>query len=62
MGADWQRIVRALRSHIGKISQALFMDSIVGGRGLVAGSAAYDEDVRRMRTYTDLKNASLYAR
>jgi AbiV family abortive infection protein len=60
-GADWRRIDRVLRTHTSKIAQVLFMDSIVGGEGLAAGEAAYKADLARMRTYTDLKNASLYS-
>jgi AbiV family abortive infection protein len=58
---DWQRIDRVLRSHEAKIKQVLFMDSLQGGPGLAEGTKTYDEDVRRMRTYTDFKNASLYS-
>jgi AbiV family abortive infection protein len=58
---DWQRVDRALRSHEAKIKQVLFMDSLHGNPGLAEGTKAYDADVRRMRTYTDFKNASLYS-
>jgi AbiV family abortive infection protein len=60
LDVDWRRIDRVLRTHTSKIAQVLFMDSIVGGESLAAGAAAYDADLRRMRAYTDLKNASLY--
>jgi AbiV family abortive infection protein len=58
---DWRRIDQVLRTHTIKIAQVLFMDSIVGGEGVAAGAAAYEADLRRMRGYTDLKNASLYS-
>jgi AbiV family abortive infection protein len=58
---DWTRIDRALRSHTSKIKQVLFMDSIYGTEGLLAGREAYEADVKRLRSYTDMKNASLYA-
>jgi AbiV family abortive infection protein len=63
MGADvdWTRTDRLLRSHGKKIERVLFMDSVVGQTGVVDGKEAYDEDVGRMRTYTDFKNASLYS-
>ncbi len=58
---DWGRIDRVLRSHTGKIGQVLFMDSIVGDKGLAQGEAEYQNDLKRMRSYTDAKNASLYS-
>jgi AbiV family abortive infection protein len=58
---DWVRIDRVLRSHEGKIKQVLFMDSIVGQKGLKEGKAEYEADLRRLRGYTDLKNAALYS-
>jgi AbiV family abortive infection protein len=58
---NWRRIDQTLRSHTGKIAQVLFMDSIVGGKGLREGSAEYQADLQRMRMYTDMKNASLYS-
>jgi AbiV family abortive infection protein len=58
---NWTRIDSVLRSHSSKIKQVLFMDSIVGGEGLKKGIASYEADVQRMRTYTDMKNASLYS-
>lgn len=63
MGADvdWTRTDQLLRSHADKIKRALFMDSIVGEEGLMEGKEAYDEDLKRLRTYTDVKNASLYS-
>jgi AbiV family abortive infection protein len=61
IGVDWNRIDRVLRSHTAKIKQVLFMDSIVAGQDLATGTAEYDADLKRMRTYTDMKNASLYS-
>jgi AbiV family abortive infection protein len=58
---DWRRIDRVLRSHDSKIKQVLFIDSVVGGQGLADGKAAYEADLKRMRLYTDMKNASLYS-
>ncbi len=58
---DWAKIDRALRSHGYKIKQVLFMDSLQGESGLRAGTEAYDADVKRLRMYTDMKNASLYS-
>jgi AbiV family abortive infection protein len=58
---DWRKIDRVLRSHEGKIKQVLFMDSIVGQGGLEEGVRSYEEDVARLRMYTDMKNASLYS-
>ena len=58
---DWRRIDRVLRSHSSKIKQVLFIDSIVGGQGLAEGKAAYEADLKRMRLYIDMKNASLYS-
>jgi AbiV family abortive infection protein len=61
MAVDWGRLDRALRSHGSKIKQVLFMDSLQGGRGLEEGTRAYEDDIQRMRAYTDMKNASLYS-
>jgi AbiV family abortive infection protein len=58
---DWGRIDRVLRSHTDKIAQVLFMDSIVGDQGLAQGEAEYQNNLKRMRSYTDAKNASLYS-
>jgi AbiV family abortive infection protein len=58
---NWDRIDKVLRSHTTKIAQVLFMDSIVGDKGLAEGEAAYEADLKRMRSYTDTKNASLYS-
>ena len=58
---NWKKIDRAMRSHEAKIKQVLFMDSLQGNSSLREGTEAYEQDVRRLRTYTDLKNASLYS-
>jgi AbiV family abortive infection protein len=58
---EWRRIDRLLRTHTSKIEQVLFMDSIMAGKGVIGGEAAYKADLGRMRTYTDMKNASLYS-
>lgn len=58
---DWRRIDRVLRTHSNKIKQVLFMDSIVGHERLERGEESYEADVKRMRTYMDMKNASLYS-
>jgi AbiV family abortive infection protein len=58
---NWRRIDRVLRDHAGKVKQVLFMDSLVGEAGVAEGAAAYEADVKRMRTYMDAKNASLYS-
>jgi AbiV family abortive infection protein len=58
---DWARIDRALRSHEAKIKQVLFMDSLHGDHSLKERDELYEQDVRRLRTYTDLKNSSLYS-
>jgi AbiV family abortive infection protein len=58
---DWTRIDRALRSHETKIKQVLFMDSLHQGRSIKEQDELYEEDVKRLRAYTDLKNASLYS-
>jgi AbiV family abortive infection protein len=58
---DWRRIDRVLRSHRSKIKQILFIDSVVGGQGVAEGKAAYEADLKRMRLYIDMKNASLYS-
>jgi AbiV family abortive infection protein len=58
---DWNRIDRVLRSHTAKIAQVLFMDSLMGSPGIDVGEAEYQTDLRRMRMYTDVKNASLYS-
>lgn len=61
MDIDWTRIDRALRSHEAKIKQVLFMDSLHVSGGLDEGVQAYEEDVARMRFYTDVKNSCLYS-
>lgn len=59
---DWKRIDHALRSHGYKMKQVLFMDSLHHREGGVAqGQADYNADVKRMKTYLDFKNASLYS-
>ena len=58
---DWKRIDKALRSHASKIKQVLFLDSIVGAEGVREGAELYEAEVKRMRSHTDLKNASLYS-
>jgi AbiV family abortive infection protein len=58
---DWTRIDRALRSHEAKIKQVLFMDSLHHGQSIKEQDELYEEDVQRLRAYTDLKNASLYS-
>jgi hypothetical protein len=58
---DWKKIDGVLRSHASKIKQVLFMDSLQGQPGLREGKAAYEAHVRRLRAYTDIKNASLYS-
>jgi AbiV family abortive infection protein len=58
---DWKKIDGVLRSHASKIKQVLFMDSLQGQQGLREGAEAYEDDVRRLRAYTDMKNASLYS-
>jgi AbiV family abortive infection protein len=58
---NWKKVDRALRSHESKIKQVLFMDSLQGNASWREGTEAYEQDLRRMRTYTDLKNASLYS-
>jgi AbiV family abortive infection protein len=58
---DWKKIDRVLRSHGSKIRQVLFMDSLFGEDGLAAGEKSYEADLKRLRTYTDMKNASLYS-
>jgi AbiV family abortive infection protein len=58
---DWATVDRALRSHGAKIKQVLFMDSLQGESGFREGTEAYEADLRRLRTYTDMKNASLYS-
>ena len=50
-----------LRSHESKIKQVLFMDSLHGHSTIRDGEEAYEEDVRRLRAYTDMKNACLYS-
>jgi hypothetical protein len=58
---DWAKIDRALRRHDRKIKQVLFMDSIVGLEGIRSGEEAYEADLKRLRGYIDMKNASLYS-
>lgn len=58
---DWRHVDRQLRSHGAKTAHALFMDSVVGGGSMAEQNAAYAHDVSGMRTYTDMKNASLYS-
>ena len=58
---DWRRIDHVLRSHSSKIKQILFIDSVVGGQGVAEGQAAFEAELKRMRLYIDMKNASLYS-
>ena len=58
---DWKKIDRVLRSHASKTKQVLFMDSLFGEGGFAAGEKSFEEDLKRLRTYTDMKNASLYS-
>lgn len=60
-GVDWSRIDGALRSHSSKIKQVLFMDSLQNKSSFREGADEYEMDVKRLRSYTDIKNASLYS-
>jgi AbiV family abortive infection protein len=58
---NWDKIRSVLTSHKHKIKRVLFVDSLMGDKTLQEGEREYEQDLKRMRTYLDVKNASLYS-
>lgn len=58
---NWKKIDEFLRSHRRKIQRVLFVDALMSQRNLRDGTELYQEDLDRLPTYLDVKNASLYS-